>query len=355
VTIGSDTGNVLAFAVNAPSGIYGEDEVRERMVAALVERLGALPGVIAAAASRQPPLDGFGWTSDFTIDAWPADRFGLDVRHRQMTAGYFPTLRIPLVSGRRFVDRPRNGQPFEVVVNRTFAERYFPGADPVGQRVTFSRVRDADADWHPIVGVVGDERMSIRQPPMPEILGPLISDMPGIPHVLVRAAGAPAALVPSVRAVVAQVDSQIALAGVRSMDDTVARALVVERFTVVLLGVFAVIGLVLAAVAVHGLTAQVVRSRAEELRIRKVLGATDGSLVATLLRPLVVILLGGLGLGVAGASAASEVAHAYWFGPPPMDAGVIAWALAWLMLAAGLGTVVPIRQAIRVAPAGACE
>jgi putative ABC transport system permease protein len=350
VPIGSNTANVLAFAINAPSGVYGDDGVREAMIASLVHRLAALPGVVEVAAARHEPLGGLGWTSDFTIDSWPVERFGLDVRHRQMTSAYFSTLQVPLLAGRLFEDRPRDGQAFEAVVNQAFVDRYFPAGDAVGRRVAFSRTRDAETTWHAIVGVVGDERMSIRQPPSPEIHGPLFSDMPGIPHVLVRASTPALDLAPAVRAAVAGVDPQIALDAVRSLDDAVDQALAPERLTAAVLGVLAAIGLLLAAVAMHGLTAQVVRSRADELRIRKVLGATDASVVRALLRPLLAVMIGGLALGAAAAATLGVLTRQYGLGASPTDVAVVAPALAWLLLAAVIGTMVPLRQAIRMAP-----
>jgi putative ABC transport system permease protein len=352
VEIGSNPSQVLAFALNAPRALYGEDPVREAMVTQLLDRLTTLPGVTAVGAARHEPLSGFGWTSDFTIDAWPADRHGLEVRHRQMTAGYFSTLQVPVIEGRLFVDTPRADQPFEVVVNESFVRQYFPDRSPLGLGVTFNRTRTDRSRWHLIVGVVGDERMAIRGTPQPEIHGPLMSDMPGIPHVIVRTAGAPLALVPSVRAAVADIDRQVAVFDIRALDDVVDQALAPERFAALLLALFAATALALAAVAVHGLTVQLVRVRADEIRIRKILGATDRAILLTLIRPLLTILGAGLVAGVVAASWAQGLLDAYLTGPAPTDAVVVAWALVLIAAAAVVGTIAPIRRVMRVQPAG---
>jgi predicted permease len=351
VEIGSSTRGVLAFALNAPRSLYGDDTVREAMVVQVLERLRALPAVTAVAAARHEPLSGFGWTSDFTVDAWPAERHGLEVRHRQMTTGYFSTLHVPLLEGRLFEDTPRSGESFEVVVNEAFVRRYFPDRSPLGLGVTFNRTRTDRTRWHRIVGVVGDERMAIRGAPQPEIHGPLMSDMPGIPHLLVRSSGAPLALLPAVRAAVADIDRQIAVFDERALDDVVDQALAPERFAALLLALFAATALALAAVAVHGLTVQFVRLRTDEIRIRKILGATDAGIVLTLGRPLLVILGTGVVAGVTTASWTQGILEAYLAGPKPTDATVVVWAMALVVVATAAGTIAPMRRVMRVQPA----
>jgi predicted lysophospholipase L1 biosynthesis ABC-type transport system permease subunit len=194
--------------------------------------------------------------------------------------------------------------------------------------------------------------MAIRGAPQPEIHGPLMSDMPGIPHLIVRASGAPLALLPAARAAVADVDRQIAVFDERALDDVVDQALAPERFAALLLALFAATALALAAVAVHGLTVQFVRVRTDEIRIRKILGATDAGIALTLGRPLLVILGTGVVAGVMTASWTQGILEAYLTGPKPTDATVVAWAMGLVVVAAVVGTIAPMRRVMRVQPAG---
>jgi ABC-type antimicrobial peptide transport system permease subunit len=139
---------------------------------------------------------------------------------------------------------------------------------------------------------------------------------------------------------------------VRALDDAVYDALAQERFAASILVLFALIGVVLATVAVHGLTAQVVRARTGEIRIRKTFGATDSAVVATLTRPMLVSLIAGLAGGVAAAIGVSGFADMLWMESAPSDPEIIAGTLVWVTIAVMAGTLVPLRRALRVTAAG---
>jgi putative ABC transport system permease protein len=114
--------------------------------------------VEAAALSSRLPFGTQRWTSDFTADGWPADRYGVGVRHDEVSPGLFRTLGVPLLGGRDFDPRDRLDAPGTVIVNRALAERYFPGESPVGRRIAFDRVASEGSTWRTVVGVVGNVR-----------------------------------------------------------------------------------------------------------------------------------------------------------------------------------------------------
>ena len=155
---GFDPRGVLTATVSLPGARYGESSQQAEFDERLLERLQALPGVEGAAMSQALPLTAPGWSSDFTVSGWRDGKHGTEVVHRQVSAGYFRTMRVPLLRGRLFETSDRFGQPWVVLINEALARQYFAGEDPVGKRVCFDAVPDEHSLWRTIVGVVGNER-----------------------------------------------------------------------------------------------------------------------------------------------------------------------------------------------------
>jgi hypothetical protein len=304
------------------------------------------------AATRGLPFTGFGgWTSDFSMAGWGEDEYGTDVRHRAVTADYFRTMSVPVLEGEIFSDQLAPEQNVPVVVNRAFAERYFPDGSPVGRRVAFARHPNEDSYWYPIVGVVGNERMFHASEPEPEIISHFAGDTPNTIRFVLQTEVPPVSLVEPAREAVARVDAGIPFVLPRTMAQVAADALVRERFLVTLLTAFGVAALVLAAVGVYGVAAQAARARAREIGIRMALGATGEQILWQLLGRAAAFVALGTVLGLAGAAAGGRVIAGMLYAVTPTDP--VTWLVAALLLGAvGLvATYLPARRAARTNPA----
>lgn len=351
VESGVDPTNVLTFAMTPPGGSYPTDRERAEFTISVVDRLRAIPGVRDAGAVRLLAFQGGGWTSDFTIEGWGPDEFGIEVKHREATPGYFRALSVPVLAGRLFPERLGPGEPVPVVVNRAFVERYFPGESPVGRRITYNRIPDENSYWYTIVGVVGNERQRVADAPHPEIIAHLRGDMPGTPRIAIKTTVDPLSIVPAVRAAVAELNSGIPLVNIQTMEQVVSAATARERFLVNLLGVFAVLALGLACVGVYGVAAEAARSRVREVGIRIALGASASDIVRGFLRRASGVVAIGLVLGLAGALAAARLMSSLLYGVRATDPVTFVAVPLLLTAMVLVSSYLPARQASTVDPA----
>jgi predicted permease len=279
---GVDARGVHLFGLSLPEAPYEGPDAVLAFWDGLLEGIEALPGVERAAVTSGVPLTFSGWTSQVVGRSWEPGEIAFEVRHRSSSPGYFEVMGVPILRGRGF--RPgdgRDGVPV-AVVNRTFAETWFPDRDPLGEEITFDREPDENSVWRTIVGVVGDEHQgSLALPPDPEIWEPLGQDLfrPGL--VVVRSAGVPEGLDAALREVVGSLDPRLPLIGLRPFQEVVDDAAGDARFLLLLFNSFGGLAFVLAIVGVYGVTAQTVRRRVPEFGVRMALGA-DARLVSRL-------------------------------------------------------------------------
>jgi putative ABC transport system permease protein len=351
VNAGFDANGVLSAAIALPEATY--DSTRARVFFdQLVEQTRGVPGVSDAALTSAVPLTGATWTSDFVIAGRPPSEFGSEVMHRMVSPGYFDVMRVPLLSGRRFVPTDRAGSPPVTLINDQLARQYFRGSNPVGQRIAFDRVPDSTSNWYTIVGVVGSERQrELASEPRIEAYFPAAQN-PGNFRILVaRTTADPAALGPSIRRVVTGLDPALAIASLRTMREVRTDAAARDRFLTTLMLLFAVVGVVLAVVGVYGVMAQLAQRRSHEMGIRLALGAEPSAV-----RWLVVrrgLLLVGIGLvaGVVVAAAATRGLAALLYEVAPADPATFI-AVPLILAVAGLTAAwVPATHVSRVDPA----
>jgi putative ABC transport system permease protein len=305
----------------------------------------AIPGVSAAALSAQHPL-AQGFTNSFVIIGREAEADDQpEIAVRAISPGYEETVGLRVVAGRLFDDRDHAHAPTVIAINQAAAHRFFPGANPVGQSIRYWGVERR------IVGVVEDEHFAglTRKPP-PAAYSPLAQTPMHGGVLLVRTGRDPAAVIADVRTTLRAVDPQLALFGLEPLERTLSESIARERFTAVLLSLFATGALLLTTVGVHGLIAYTFVQRRRELGIRAALGAQPAALRSLFLREGITLALAGVTIGLAAALAVSSALRTLLFDVEPRDPLTYA-VVAILMIAVSVTACwLPARRAGRISP-----
>ncbi|HET9010466.1 MAG TPA: ABC transporter permease, partial [Gemmatimonadaceae bacterium] len=266
---GFDPNGVLTARVSLPNAGYDTDEKVASFFAQLEDRLRGIPGVASAAGVSDLPLEGSGYTSDFTVEGWPAGMYGTEVTHTRITPDYFKAMRTPVVSGRAFTVADGAKSPSVVIINEAFAKKHFKGQDPVGKRVAFEKTPDSTTTWSTVIGVVKSvHQLKLSDEPQIEVFEPIAQSATNALTMVVRTAGDPASLGPAVRRTVAEVDRSLAIESMKTAVVVRDASLAEQRFLTTLLLLFASVGLALAVVGVYGVMAQMARRRVREMGIR---------------------------------------------------------------------------------------
>jgi predicted permease len=351
VAPGFDGTGVLAVSMALPGARYDAPDKVVGFWDELVRRAALLPGVDAAAATSNLPLSPPHWTSDFSVAGRAPDEYGVDVVHREVTRGYFPLMRVPLVRGRLFTEADRGGAPPVVLINDALARRYFPREDPIGKRVAFDRTPDSTSVWRTIVGVVGDEHQTtLSKEPKIEFIAPVVQDPRRGMTLVVRTGGDPSALAPAVRRLVAELDPKLAIQTVTTLGEVRRESLATQRFLVTLLLAFAGTGLLLAVVGVYGVMAQVAKGRVREMGIRMALGARTSEVRWLVVRQGLRLAGAGLGLGMAGALVGTRALRALLYAVTPYDPTTFLAVPALLFITAAAASWLPAARASRADP-----
>jgi putative ABC transport system permease protein len=341
----------LAVRLSVPADRYqSRDEVlgfQDR----LIEALEARTGIVRAGFVAQLPLNGTSWSSQFQAAGWPPERVGLEIVHRRADVGYFDALRIPLIRGRLFEPRDAPDAPLVVVVNETFAREHFPGEDPIGQKIAYDRLATEDSNWYEIIGIVGDQhQVSPAQPARSEVFESRHQDWDRNGWFVLRTSGAPISLLPTVRAVLNEVDPLIPIASARPMHEVWRASMAREEFILTLLTAFGVVALLLAAVGVYGVTAQATRRRTREIGIRMALGARTGDVLRLMLRQSMSVVAVGLAAGLVASLLAARALTTVLFGIAPTDPATLVTVVAVLAAVAALACYLPARRALALDP-----
>ena len=267
---------------------------------------------------------------------------------------YFSTLGAPLLRGRFFTERDDDKAPDVVIINETLAKQYFPGVDPVGRRLKNGgpeRPIGPNNKWNTIVGVVGDINYSgLDAPPEPVVYYPFRQATNNNQYVIIRTSMNPRSLEPAVKAVVADLDKDLPIVNVRTMDELMTEAVAPPRFRTVLVSMFAIVGLLLAAIGIYGVMAYAVTERTHELGVRIALGADRGDVLRIVLGEAAWLAATGVGLGLAGALGATRLIQTLLFGVTATDALTFTGIALLLTSTALLASYIPARRATRVDP-----
>jgi predicted permease len=328
---GFDPTNVLTVSIDLPGNRYESEPPIRQFFDQLIERVRGFPGVTDVAAVTRLPLTAPGWSSAFSIAGASGGNFDASLLHRQVTAGYFRTMRVPLRLGRGFTTADA-GAPYVVVINDVFAREYFKGADPVGQRICFDQKPDSNSTWRTIVGVVGSEhQVTPGTPPTIEAIAPFSQEPSHAMSVVARTRGDPLALAPLVRGAVRELDPQLAITRIETMNAVRAISMARDRFLMTLVSMFGMLGVVLAVVGVYGVLAELARERMREMGIRIALGAPSRAVQWLIVQRGLLFGAAGVGLGLTLALAGTRGLARLLFGVTPLDPGTfVVGALALL-------------------------
>ncbi len=359
---GFDRGRLLTFTVPFSDFKFPHREQKVEFLRALTARLRALPGVVSAGGSTVQPLDPGTTAAAFNVEGSPAaETRGYHLAHgRTITPGYLEALKVPLLAGRYLDERDAAASPFAVVVSQSFANRYWPGAGGRGERAIGKRVKrglyGSDHPWLTVVGVVGtlketqDEVLSHSDAWYLPYAQPIRPDLDAMTLVL-RTRGEPAALLPAVRRTLRELDRDVPLFDVATMEERFQRRTTTERFSRGLYGVLALVGLALAAFGIYAVLAFAVGQRLRELGIRAALGARPADLRALILRNGLRLTSVGLALGLAGSLGLTRFLAAQLYQTDPRDPAVLASSLVCLAVLATYSCYVPAQRAAAIDPA----
>jgi putative ABC transport system permease protein len=305
----------------------------------IVERISRIPGVISASmVSNGVPLGGGG----ATLHSSPSIPDAVSVR--RVTPDYHRALKIPLRNGRFFNGTDRDGSPPVVIINAAAANKYFPGQDPIG------RPFSVDGD-RTVIGVVGNvHQVSLEAEPLREAYVPMAQARVSGGELVIRTAGRPYDVLPAVKVVVFAVLPDVPLRNVRTMEELIARQVAQRKVTMLLLGLFGLLGLVIAGVGIYGVMAYLVSQRTREIGVRIALGATRSTVVGMVLRDACLLVTAGLAIGGVAAWSLTGAAKAFLFRLDPTDPRAFAAAAASLLVAALVASVIPARRAASVDP-----
>jgi putative ABC transport system permease protein len=352
---GFDSNHLLTFKVSLPSSKYRTDPACLAFFQQLLSRVSHLPGVRSVTMNSFPPFSGLGAETGVHVLSQPR-RSLMDLpvaAVRVVGPHYFDTMGIPLRAGRAFTEQELAGARHVVVINQAFAEKYMSGVNPLGQQAVIFMKSLEESQNAPslIVGVVGDVRqMGLETPGEPTVYWPhpelVYSEM----TILVRTWKDPLSLVSAVRNELQQMDPQQPMAAVATMDQLLGDSLSRSRFTMLLLGIFAAMALLLASVGIYGVIAYGVAQRTQEFGIRIALGAGRRDVLRLVLGQGTRLALWGIGLGVIFALALTKFLAALLYGISPADPLTFAAVASLLVLVALAACYVPAQRATRVDP-----
>ncbi|MGE5745439.1 MAG: ABC transporter permease, partial [Gemmatimonadota bacterium] len=327
---GFDPRHVLTFGVSLPDASYPTPERSALFYQSLIERVDALPGVRAAGAVFGLPLTDFGYSiSALELDGRTLsqeEQDGLSLQIRVVTPGYFAAMGIPVRRGRGILASDREDAPPVMVVNDAAARRIWPDQDPVGHRLTVG-TRLGLGDDHAraggeVVGVIGDlKEGALSQPAAPTMYLSHAQFPMGFMSIAIRTSGDPLLLAKPAQAALAATDPDVPLFRLRSMDQLVAASIAQPRLYALLLAVFALVAITLAAVGLYGVLAQTVAQRERELGVRMALGATARDVVGMVVKQATRLAAVGVVVGLAGGLAATRILATLLFGVKPFDPG----------------------------------
>lgn len=356
--------HLLTMLVGLPKTHYAKEPNIANFWQQFLLRVERIPGVKAAGITMSLPPNLLSISNPFTVEGQPYDRSRPLQLAEEMTISpnYFRALGVPLVRGRVFTDTdgrktssdPKASAPMVVIINETMAKKFFPHEDPIGKRLQTGDP-DPKSPWETIVGVVGDVKYSgLDSPPTPQLYVPYTEEgwtsWSREMFVVVRTSVPPTSVLPGIRSQLGQLDPQLALAKVRTMDQLLDESVTQQRFRGLLLGGFAGVALLLAAIGLYAVISYSVGQRTHEIGLRMALGAQRADVLQMVIGQAAQVTFVGLAIGVIGAFAITRMMASLLFGISATDLFSFIVTSAVLLLVAVVASYMPARRAMNLDP-----
>jgi len=361
---GFDPHNVITMQTSFSGGRYDSTAKAANMTRQVLDHIEALPGARAAAAAVTLPIEG-GPDLPIMIEGLPPAKGALyngDEQWRFITPHYFSALRVPLLKGRVFDQRDTGNSARVLIVNQAFATKYWPQGDPIGQRVTIGKGLGPQFEEPPrkIVGLVGNVRetglQGVEEPamyiPESQVTDGLTKFANSVIPLswVIQTAVDPSSLSAAIQREIQSVDSQLAASKVRTMDQVISESTARQNFNMLLLTIFAVLALLLAAIGIYGLMSYTVEQRTQELGIRMALGAGRGDMLKLVVRQGMLLSSIGVAIGLGASFGLNRLLGNLLFGVKATDPFTYAAVAAILISVALLATYIPARRTTRIDP-----
>jgi putative ABC transport system permease protein len=346
--------NLLTMKVVLPEQKYSEHAQRSAFYTELIRRVEALPGVKSAAVTTNLPLYRQGNSISVNIEGRPDPGPGQkpSVVTRVISPGYFSTMGIPLLQGRQINEQDRVNTPAVAVISETMARRFWPGEDPLGRRITPGSLSSPPEDWITVIGVVKDVRqVELVSDPKPQMyLSYEQADFFEPNDLVVSTNVEPLSLAATVRGAVWEIDKDQPVSNIRTMEAILSESIARQRFSMLLLGIFATVALVMAAVGIYGVMSYSVAQRTREFGIRMALGAQKSDVLKLAVGGGLKLVLTGVLIGLVAAFILTRVMSSLLFGVSATDPATFITISLVLVSVALLASYIPARRATKVDP-----
>ena len=357
VDAGFDVANRVTFGLVLPQATYPDSQRVVQVITDLSRKLDELPGVERVAAMQGLPPQRPVNANDTNFEGYspgPGDPPANVDYYQTVTSGYFDTMGIEIVKGRAFAVGDAIGAPV-VIINEALAKRFYKNVDPIGRRV--NPFFGPNTPMFTIIGIARDVKQGGLEAPAGTELyfnyeqGPrLVGFAPRQMNLVLETSRPMSSLAPGIRSAVAAIDPGLPIVQLRTMEDVVGASLARQRFLSLLLGIFASVALLLAAIGTYGVLSYMVSERHREIGIRMALGAGNGQVVGLVLRQGVSIAVVGIVVGVLGALALSRITQSLLYGVDPADPATFGTVAGVIALVAAAACLIPMRRAMRVDP-----
>jgi len=347
---GFNPANLLTMDIQLPDlppSRYANDDEKAAFFKQLIDRLEALPGVESAGGVVSLPLSGAFESTDVILPGQSSDEPRPEADYTTVTPDYFRAMQIPLLQGRHFSTQDKRDSPSVIIINDILARRLWPGETSIGRRLTVGFEKTP----REVIGVVG----SIKQATLDSEARPAMY----MPHqqqassgltVLVRTNGEPLALAGAVREQVRAIDKDVPVTHVQTMDQVFGASVAQPRFSVLVVGLFAVLALVLSTVGIYGVMSYIVSRRAHEIGVRMALGARANQVLKLVLKEGMLLALAGIAVGTFGAFALTRLISSLLFGVSAKDPFTFMAVAVFLAAVAFVACYIPARRATKLDP-----
>jgi len=350
VNPGFDPANKLTLRIDLPGSRYPQSAQQAMFLRQVMERISAIPGVQAVAASSDLPFTGMSYVPDILIDGKKVAGAGRGwIYYRASSPNFFRVMGVPVIAGRDFTDTDVEGAPRVAIINQATARKFWGGESPLGRRLTV--VLGGESVEYAVVGVARDARIfGGSSSPRPELYVPFYQTPDTRIALVVHTTDEPSRYPSTVRAAVRSVGPEVVVSDIQPLDRLLAESVAFPRFHATLVGLLAGLAMLLAVSGIYGVISYSLSQRTQEIGIRLALGARPADVLSMVLRQVLVLVAVGVVIGLGGAWGLTRYMKSLLFEVPPTDAVTFAAVtLVWFVVAA-LACYVPARRVLRVEP-----